>query len=208
MSSSFDHADRKLLGTFCRALLQRLVQELQLPFSVPARCNLPLAGLVEARIIDGDGGLRCQGGHNSLGALGENPRLRMTKKKPAQHFARAGNDRNRKIAANRQMALGHAMVGCAFAVARIAQNVVGADRAATSEGRFEYGRVAGHRKLLEGAARCTRERVERIGFAALLDDIVEEGAEGSVAQLYSRICHQLNEPLEIVLGRHRNASTI
>ena len=94
---------------------------LQLPFCFPARRDLPLAGLVEARIVDGDGGLRRQGRHDSLGALGENLRLRMTEEESAQHFAGAGDDRNRKIAANRQMALGHAVVGRALAIARIAR---------------------------------------------------------------------------------------
>ena len=132
----------------------------------------------------------------------------MAKEKAAEHFARTGDDRNGEIAAHRQMAFGHAMIGRALAIARIAQNIVGAHRPAAAERRFEDRGVARHRKFLEGAARRARERVERVGFAAFLDDVVEEGAELRVAQLDAGIGDQLNQPFKIMFGRDRDAGTV
>ena len=49
----------------CRALLERFVQAAAAPARPASRRNFPLAGLVEARIVDRDGGLRRQSRDNA-----------------------------------------------------------------------------------------------------------------------------------------------
>ena len=57
-------------------------------------------------------------------------------------------------------------------------------------------------------ARRARERVERVGFAAVLDDVVKERAELRVAQFDAGIGDHLDQPLEVVLGGDRDAGAV
>ena len=142
-------ARRELLDTLRDALLQRLVQALQLVLSPSSRLDLALARLVETRIVDGDRRLAGDARHDPFGAIGEDARVGMAEEKAAKHLAGARHDRNSQIAAHRQMAGRHAVIRRILPVARVAQNVVRTDRTPAAKGRLEHRRVAWHRKLGE-----------------------------------------------------------
>ena len=80
--------------------------------------------------------------------------------------------------------------------------------AGAAEGRLEDRGVARHRKFREGLARRAGERVERVGFALLVDHIVEERAERRAAQLDAGIGDDLDQPLEVEFGRDRGAGAV
>src|SRR5581483_9190161 len=104
--------------------------------------------------------------------------------------------------------LGHAVIGRALPVTGIGQNIARPHRTPAAERWLEYGRVARNRKLLEGFARRTREGVEGVGLAIVAQDIIEKCPEGSVAEFDSRIGHELDELLEIMLGGDRDTGLI
>ena len=115
-----------------------------------------LQRLVKPDIVDGDRSLSGDGGHQPLGALGEHAGLRMAKEESAQHLAASRHYRHGEIAAHRQMALGHAEMGCALAVAWIGQNIRRADDGCPAKGCLEHRGIARHGELLERGARGTR----------------------------------------------------
>ena len=77
-----------------------------------------------------------------------------------------------------------------------------------SEGRLEDRGVARHRKLFERFARCARKRVERVRFAGIPYDVVEERAELSVAELDAGVGDHLDQLFKVQLGRHRHAGPV
>jgi hypothetical protein len=105
--------------------------------------------LIEACIIDRDGGLCHDADSETFGAIGEDTRPLVTEEQTAQNHARAGHHWNRQITPDGKMARRHAAIGFARTVARILANVVGADDPLTAECRTEYGCIAGHRKARE-----------------------------------------------------------
>ena len=78
-----------MLSALVRALLQCLVQLLELLFRLPSRGDFALARLVETSVVDCDRGLRRQGCYDLLGALSEDSRSSMPEKKAAENLARS-----------------------------------------------------------------------------------------------------------------------
>ena len=101
----------------------------------------------------------------------------MAEEQPAGDLAVGGHDRDGQVAADRQVTLGHAVVGVVVAVARVDEDVVEADDPLAAERRGEDLGVARHREAFEGAALDAGERVEHVGLAGVGGDVVEEGAE-------------------------------
>ena len=60
----------------------------------------------------------------------------------------------------------------------------------------------------EGLARHPRDRVERVGLAARIGDVVEEGAEGGVAQPHAGVGHALHQAVEAELTGEQLAGAI
>jgi hypothetical protein len=71
----------------------------------------------------------------------------------------------------------HAMIGRVVAVPRILRDVWTSYSTGPFERRLEDGRVPWHGKLREPLSRHAGNGVERVGFAFLVDDVVEERAE-------------------------------
>ena len=106
------------------------------------------------------------------------------------------------------MAFGHAVIWRALPVSGVRQDVIRPDRPATAKSRFENGRIARHGKLLESAARRARERIERVGFAVCLDDIVKKCPELRMAQLDAGVSHHLDQSFKVKLGGDGDAGAI
>ena len=82
---------------------------------------------VQARVVDGDGGLGGDAFGETLAALGEDADIRVPEEQPAEHVARAADDRHRQVAAHRQVACRLAMVRGPLAVAWVGRHVVEPD---------------------------------------------------------------------------------
>ena len=67
---------------------------------------------------------------------------------------------------------------------------------------------ARHRKFRECLARGTRQRIEHVGPALGIADIVEERAEGSSRQLRGGVGHHLDGRFQIRFGRDRSPDAI
>ena len=93
-----------------------------------------------------------------LGA--EHAGLGMAEEQAAGDLAVGRDHRHGEVGADGQMALGHAVVGRAVAVARVGEHVVEPDDPLARERRGEDGRVARHREPLE-RARAPRPRACR-----------------------------------------------
>ena len=143
-----------------------------------------------------------------LGALGEHPGCGWPKNSPPSTSPDARHDRHREIAAHRQMALGHAMIGRALAVARIAR--ISSERTGPrpAEGRLEDRGVARHREISRTPRAARRKACRAYRLRRLLDDVVKEGAELRAAQLDAGVGDHLDKPLEIKFGRDGDAGAI
>ena len=115
--------------------------------------DLALRRLVEARIVDADRRLAGDADEELLVPRCEAGRLLMAEEEPAQHLARAREDRHGKVARDRQVALRLAVIGRELAVVRILGDVVGANCRRAAEGRPEDTGVAGHGEAAELLAR-------------------------------------------------------
>jgi hypothetical protein len=98
------------------------------------------------------------------------------------------------------MALGHALVRSIVTVARIHRDVVRPHDSRASECRLEYIRRPRHRKLGEVFARDTGDRIQRVRFSGLLDNVVEERPKAGAGQVDSCVDDDLHNLLEIELG--------
>ena len=138
-------------------LLERRVERLQRRFGSAALGQFPLGRLEQPRIVDRGRAVAGDAEQRRFVLQLELAGLAMAEEQAAQHFARARDDRHREIAANRQMAFGHAVVRRVLAIARVFEDIVRADHRRAAEGRLEHGGVARHRELLE----CFARRPER-----------------------------------------------
>ena len=93
--------------------------------------------LVEARVLDRDRRLGGDALDHALVVGGEHARLRVAEEQPAGDLALGGDDRHREVAAHRQVALRHAVVRRAVAVARVGEHVVEAHDPLAVERRRE-----------------------------------------------------------------------
>ncbi len=159
------------------ALLQRLVEMMEILLDALARRDLVLAGLIEARVVDRHRGLRGDAGGQALGAFAEDAALGMAEEQPAEDLARACGHRHGKVAAHRQVARRHAMMRRRLSVARVGADIVGAHDPGAAEGRLEDRGVARYRKAGERVARHAGEGVEHIALALPVVRVVEERAE-------------------------------
>ena len=112
-------------------------------------------------------------------------------------------DRHREVAADGQVALGHAVVGRAVAVARVREDVVEPDDPLAVERGGEDVRVARHREALERAAVHARERVEHVRLAGVGDHVVEEGAELRGGELARGVGGELDDLVQLQPARDR-----
>ena len=135
-------------------------------------------------------------------------RLAMPEEKAANHLTRAGCDRHSEIAPHRQMSFRHAVVGFVLPVARIFEDVIGADDAGPFESRLEHGRIAGHRKFVEVLPRHAREGVEHVALALVVDDVVEESAELSFHDLSAGVGGDLHDLVHVKFGRERSTGAV
>src|SRR5262245_50422330 len=119
----------------------------------------------------------------------------MPEKETADHLAAACDDRDGEIAAHRQVPLGLAVVWGPLAVARVLEDVVGANDRRTVKGRTEQRRRTRMAELRERLTRRTRERVEREHIALRITHGVEEGTELRARELRRRVRHRLHERL-------------
>ena len=106
------------------------------------------------------------------------------------------------------MALRHAFERHVMPVARIGEDVAAAHRTRAAKGRLEDRGVARHREIGEGLARYAGDRVERVGFALVVDHIVEERPELGLADLDAGIGDGLDEALEIEVGGDRDTDAM
>src|SRR5262245_54446516 len=106
------------------------------------------------------------------------------------------------------MAFRHAVVGCAFAVARIGADVVGANNVRASERRRENCTVARQAQVSKGLTRCPRERIEQVSLTLVVGYVVEESAEFRPAELCGDVRHGLHDALKIEIARDRSGKAI
>src|ERR1700732_3430139 len=73
--------------------------------------ELDLRRAEKVRIVDGDRGLCGNSGHELLGPSSEHTRSLMAEEKATEHFARTGNDRDRKVTNDRQRSVRYVRLG-------------------------------------------------------------------------------------------------
>src|SRR3546814_3997114 len=105
--------------------------------------------LVEAGIVDADGGLGGDAGQQALMPFEEAAGLRMSEEKAADHLPGPAEDGNRQIAFHGQMPFRHTLAQLVLSVARVTGDVVGTNDPFAAERRPEHRRVARHRKFVE-----------------------------------------------------------
>ena len=94
------------------------------------------------------------------------------------------------------------------AIAGVLGDVVGPHGSLAPEGGGEQFRVAGHGIALEQARIGAGQRVQHVGFAALVVDIVEKGADLSAGNTGRGVGYRLDQPVEVELGRNLRADGV
>ena len=168
----------------------------------------PLAFAEEVRVFHRDGCLGCDAADDQLVAMREHARRGMAEEQAAVHFAFACNDRHGEIAADRQVALGHAVIRRGLAVVGMREHVVDPHDAFAAERRTEQRGRARHRKVRERLAWRARQRVEHERVAIGLRDVVEERAELRAGELNCRVRDSLHHTFQIELARQRRAGPV
>src|SRR6185436_4132431 len=115
--------------------------------------SLKTRGFQEARVVDGDGSVRGNGGNDFLALRCEDTWLVVPEEKAAQYLAGTRDDRHGEVADDRQMPFRHAVVRRIFSVAGILPYVVGPHDGGAAKGRLEYSRVAWQAEFFECLAR-------------------------------------------------------
>ena len=164
--------------------------------------------LVQARVLDRDRRLRRDPLDHPLVLGREHPGLGVAEEQPARDLAVARDHRHREVAADRQVALRHAVVRLVVAVARVGEHVIEPDDALAVERGGEDRRVARHREPLERAPLDAGERVEHVGLAGVGDHVVEEGAERRGGQLAGGVGGELDDLLEFEPAGDRAADAL
>jgi hypothetical protein len=75
-----------LESALLRPLFERLVRLLKLLFSLSAKLDFLLIGLIEARVIDRNGRLCRKPGDDPFGSIGKDTRLRVPEEKATQNL--------------------------------------------------------------------------------------------------------------------------
>ena len=140
--------------------------------------------------------------------LAEAPDAGMAEEQSADHVTRPALDRHGQVASHRQVARRHPVMGRVVAVARILRDVRAPDHGRPPEGRREDLRVPRHRKLGERVARHARDRVERVGLAAVVHQVVEEGAELGGRQFGGGIGHCLDHLVAVQIRGDDGADVV
>ena len=132
----------------------------------------------------------------------------MAEEQAAQDLASTRHHRRGEVAADRQMAKGHAVIRLVLAEAWVLGDVGRADDALAAEGRREHRGVARHGKLREGLARRAGQGKKSVGLTPVVDHVVEERAEGRTRQAGGGVGDDLHGPFELDLRRHRRADFV
>src|SRR5690349_20708608 len=106
------------------------------------------------------------------------------------------------------MPLGHAVMWCHCAVARVFRNIVASNYAFPAKSRIENGCVSRQAKFFKRLSRCTRQGIKEKRLTLFIDYIVKKGSEFRAAELGSRIGDQLHQVFEIQLGSDRGAGVV
>ena len=163
---------------------------------------------MQARIVHGRGGLRGDRRNQRFKLGAPDFRLVVAEEEPAEHVARKRDHRHGKIADDRQVSRRHAVMRRIVPVTRILADIVGAHDFRAAKCRLEDRCVARHAEFLESFARRTAERVEEVGFSALVQHIVVERAEFRAAQPGGDVGDGLDNLLEIETAAERLRAAI
>jgi hypothetical protein len=169
------------------------------------RLSLPLRGLEQACVVDGNGGVGRDVEDQVLVLGGEDAGLGMAEEQPADHLPAAGDDRDGQVAAHRQVPGRHAVVGRVLPVPGVGGHVGEPDDPLAPERGLEDRRVPGHRELGERVGRRAGQAVEDVGLPRLAVDVVEEGAEVRLDEVGGGIGHQLDDLVQVEFGHQRRA---
>jgi hypothetical protein len=131
----------------------------------------------------------------------------MAEEKAAQHLSRRRAHRHGEVTHDREMAFGHAMMRGVAAVAGIAPDIVRADHTRTAEGRFKQSSVPGQAEAREGGPGRTGQGVERVALAAVVDQILEEGAEFGLACGRRAVGDDLEDRFQVVVAGSQLSDT-
>src|SRR5262245_46677729 len=152
--------------------------------------------------------MRCHRLYDLLRLLAKGGRLVVAEEQTTMHVAGARDHGHCQVADDRQVALRHAEVRAAFAIAWVGANIVGANDAATPKGGLEEFGVARQTQASKRLARRTRERIEQVALALAVGDVVEEGAELRSAQFGGDVRYRLDDALQIEIGGNGLGQTI
>ena len=106
------------------------------------------------------------------------------------------------------MVFGDAAVGGVLAVARVGQDVVGADHPFTCEGGVEDCGSSRHAEPVEVGSAGSGQGIEHHALTRLVQDVVEEGAERRSCELYGRVGDLLNDLLKIQLRGNQSTGAV
>src|ERR1700727_914338 len=101
------------------------------------------------------------------------------------------------------MPLGHAKMRTIFSVARIFHDVSTANRTQATECWLKDLSITRHGKLGKMLTWHTRDGVQRVGLAFIIDYVVEKSAELRTGKLRGRVSHFLNNLFQIQICRKR-----
>ncbi len=165
--------------------------------------DLALSRLVEPGVVDGDGGLSGDAGHEALDVFGKDARAFVPEEEPAVDLPRARDHGNGEVAPDGQVPRRHPGVGGVLPVPRVGRDVVRADDSLAPEGGTEDAGHPRHGEALERLAGRSGQRVERVRLPGLVVDVVEEGPELGRSQFRCGVGRSLHEGAEVELARER-----
>src|SRR5215212_5574203 len=106
------------------------------------------------------------------------------------------------------MPFGHAIVRGVVAVARVLPDVGGAnDPLSLKSGAEDFG-LTRHRELRKGLTRNPGDGVQRVGFPAIVHQVIEECAQPRAGEFGGLIGHGLYQPLQVEFRREQLPDTV
>ena len=141
----------------------------------------------------------------SVRRLGEPADLGVAEEQPAEDLA-SGHDRHGQVAAHREVARRHPVIGRVLAVPGVGGDVVEPDAPLRRTSARRRG-VPGHGELRERLGGRPRQRVEHVGLPARRRHVVEEGAEAAPVSSVATSVTRLDDLVGVeVGGQHRPTS--
>src|SRR6266566_7147171 len=175
-------------------------------FVPSADCTLYL--LIQPRVVNGDDRLGGDAHRQVFRAFRKYTNLLMPEEQSTHNFSGPRFDRHGEIAADGQMPVGQAVVRRILTVARIPSHIVEPHYSTAAKRGPKDRRVSRHREVAEPVAGNAGYSVEQVRLAAVIDAVIEEGAELGTSRFSRSVGDRLNDAVEVELRGQDSANPV